>query len=58
MLSQPLRANSRSSQVLITSSVIRSSPYIRSARLQACERPRLPPGRLIGCIGIIRRYSP
>ena len=36
-----------------TASVTCLSPHARRARLQACERPRLPPGRLIGSMGSI-----
>ena len=36
-----------------TASVILRSPQSRSATLQACERPRLPPGRLIPIIGVV-----
>ena len=32
-------------------SVTLRSPQSRSRQLQACERPRLPPGRLIPIIG-------
>ena len=44
--------------ILETCSVTFGSPQSRSARLHACDRPRLPPGRLIGIIGSYLRYSP
>ena len=40
---------------LSTWSVTFSSPQSRRARLQACDRPRLPPGRLMPIIGWYRR---
>ena len=42
----------------MTMSVTFVSPQMRNARLQACERPRLPPGRLMGIIGRSFKYSP
>ena len=52
MSSQPLRVIRRSSHSVRTWSVTLRSPQSRVATLQACERPRLPPGRLIPIIGM------